>query len=147
MTPHRVSILMVGQYVPSTGLTSVVQNLAPRLGQDHSVSVLALGYTGPVIQDATTIYPDAFDQDAGVWTGLRAVARTTELDVILLCAELDADGPYAGDVYSGLTGDDLTRTRCPQGFVVTLHPYSFRVQFFRRIGLFFARRTERGGTM
>jgi D-inositol-3-phosphate glycosyltransferase len=82
------SILIVGQYVPSTGLTSVVQNLARRLNRDDSVSILGLAYKGPAVWDGANVYPDAFDFETGVWTGLKTLARTIKPDVVLLCNEL-----------------------------------------------------------
>ncbi len=88
MKSRRMSILIVGQYVPSTGLTCVVQNLARCLNQDDSVCILGLGYNGPEVWDGATVYADAFDRAAGVWTGLQALARATRPDVILLCGEL-----------------------------------------------------------
>jgi FkbM family methyltransferase len=56
--------------------------------------------------------------------------------------ELGADGPDSCDVYSGLTCEDLGKTLSEQGFDVTIQPYPFQVHFFRRIGLFFAKRKE-----
>jgi len=56
--------------------------------------------------------------------------------------ELGADGPDSVDVYSGLTCEDLVKILGEQGFDVTFYHYPFRVHFFRRIGLFFAKRKE-----
>jgi FkbM family methyltransferase len=54
--------------------------------------------------------------------------------------EAGEDGTGHDERYSGLTCEDLGKALGEQGFDVTFQPYPFRVHFFRRIGLFFAKR-------
>jgi len=57
-----------------------------------------------------------------------------------IAGEFHEHAADSDEVYSGLTCEDLGRTLSEQGFDVTLHAYPFRVHFFRRIGLFTAKR-------
>ena len=59
--------------------------------------------------------------------------------------EVREDGTESGEKYSGLTCEDLGETLSGQGFDVTFHPQPFRGHFFRRIGLFFAKRLAVAG--
>jgi glycosyltransferase involved in cell wall biosynthesis len=52
------------------------------------VSILGLGYKGPAVWDGASVYPDAFDFETGVWTGLQSLAGTIQPDVVLLYSEL-----------------------------------------------------------
>jgi Methyltransferase FkbM domain len=54
--------------------------------------------------------------------------------------EGEEDGMDSNEEYSGSTCEDLGETLGKQGFDVTFHPYPFQVHFFRRIGLFFAKK-------
>ena len=58
--------------------------------------------------------------------------------------EVGEDETSSREKYSGLTYEDLGQTLGKQGFDVAFQPYPFRVHFFRRIGLFFAKRKETG---
>ena len=93
-----MSILIVGQYVPSTGLTTVIQNLARCLNRDDSVSILGLAYAGPAVRDGGPVYPNAFDRERDVWTGLQDAAQVTKPDVILLVSELSTQAGLLTEV-------------------------------------------------
>jgi D-inositol-3-phosphate glycosyltransferase len=78
----RLSIVIIGQYVPSSGLTSVLQSLIADLKGDCDISLIGLGYRGPPFDNGAKIYPDLL-------TGREPGGRNPELEALLEAANAD----------------------------------------------------------
>lgn len=92
----KLSIIMVGQYVPTSGLTCVLQSLMTHLKNTCDISVIGLGYQGSPFDDGAKIYPDLLsgrksdcpNQD------FEALFEIVKPDIIFLFNEISIQASY-----------------------------------------------------
>jgi D-inositol-3-phosphate glycosyltransferase len=58
----RLPLVIIGQYVPTSGLTCVMQNLIAHLKDKFDISVIGLCYDGPPFVDGAKTYPDILNR-------------------------------------------------------------------------------------
>lgn len=78
---------MVGQYVPTSGLTSVLEHLIGHLDHRFRISLIGLNYHGPRVERGACIYPDVLTGREGAGstnTDLEALFETENPDIVFL---------------------------------------------------------------
>lgn len=90
MQTTPLSVLMVGQYVPTSGLTSVLEALSGHLERSFRLALLGLDYHGPVLNGATRVYPDVLGERAPgpVNVELEAILEAEKPDIIFLFGDV-----------------------------------------------------------
>ena len=87
----KSSVLIVGQYVPTSGLTSVLEYLIGHLNHCFRISLIGLNYRGPRLDRGARIYPDLLSGRENAdprRTNLEAVFEAENPDIVLLFNEV-----------------------------------------------------------
>jgi D-inositol-3-phosphate glycosyltransferase len=83
----NLSILMVGQYVPTSGLTSVLEYLIGHLKHCFRISLIGLNYHGPRLDMGARVYPDVLTERGSAGFGnnnLEALFEAGKPDIVFL---------------------------------------------------------------
>ena len=111
---------MVGQYVPSSGLTGVLELLISHLKSDCEISVIGLFYKGPEFKGDACIYPDlaAGFQADGSNPDLGRILRAARPAVIILLHDIGNQVRYLAQLRSNAPDCKIITCTTVDGFVV-----------------------------
>jgi D-inositol-3-phosphate glycosyltransferase len=99
----KPSILMVGQYVPTSGLTTVIEHLINQLSHCFEIALVGLNYFGPPLDEPVRIYPDLLasrDKDGSGIASLQVLLESENPDILFLFNDVSTQAICLNQVQS-----------------------------------------------
>jgi glycosyltransferase involved in cell wall biosynthesis len=111
---------MVGQYVPTRGLTCVLQSLITHMKSECDISLVGLCYAGPAFDNGAKIYPDLLEGHQTDCSNpeLAAFLMTAKPHVIFLMHDISVQAGYLAQLRSSAPDCKIVTYTTVDGFVL-----------------------------